>query len=70
METLLDLAAGGPRGCEDARSVATQKLVDLDAKMQSLRAMQESLRRLIATCEQPRPQRDCPLLEALSADRA
>ena len=68
VETLLDLADGGPRGCESARSAASQKLAELDAKARSLRAMQESLRRLIATCEQPRSRRECPLLEALNGD--
>ena len=68
VESLLDLAAGGPRRCESARAVASQRLADLDAKMRSLRAMQRSLQRLIATCEQPRSRRDCPLLETLSGD--
>ena len=68
VEALLDLAAGGPRSCEAARTVATQKLDELGAKMRSLRAMQRSLRQLIATCEQPRSRRECPLLEALSGD--
>lgn len=65
VETLLTLAAGGPESCESARALATRKLSELDAKMRSISAMQESLRRLVATCEMPRSERDCPLLDTL-----
>src|SRR6266704_411155 len=33
VESLLDLAAGGPASCDNARGLATQKLVELDAKI-------------------------------------
>lgn len=66
IETLLTLAAGGPESCESARALATRKLDELDAKMRSIRAMQDSLRRLVATCEMPRGERECPLLDALA----
>lgn len=65
VETLLSLAAGGPESCDSARTLAARKLDELDAKMRSISAMQDSLRRLIATCEMPRGERDCPLLDAL-----
>jgi Hg(II)-responsive transcriptional regulator len=65
IETLLTLAAGGPASCDSARTLATHKLAELDAKMRSITAMQESLRRLVATCEMPRDERECPLLDAL-----
>ena len=65
IETLLTLAAGGPESCDSARALATRKLDELDAKMRSIRAMQDSLRRLVATCQMPRSERDCPLLGAL-----
>jgi DNA-binding transcriptional MerR regulator len=64
VESLLDLAAGGPLNCDKARLLATQKVAELGRKVTSLRAMQASLRRLIATCEKPRQDRDCPLLDA------
>lgn len=65
VETLLTLASGGPESCDSARALATRKLGELDAKMRSIRAMQDSLRRLVDTCEMPRAERDCPLLDAL-----
>jgi Hg(II)-responsive transcriptional regulator len=64
--SLLDLAAGGPANCARARDLATQKLAELDAKVASLGAMQRSLRRLVATCDKPRHERECPLLDALA----
>lgn len=70
VETLLELADGGPRSCDAARALATQKLDELDVKMRSLRAMQASLRRLVATCELPRSDRECPLLDSLSTSGA
>lgn len=70
VEALLELASGGPANCDAARTLAKQKLDELQQKMVSLRAMQTSLRRLVATCEMPRTERDCPLLEALESDDA
>ena len=65
VETLLTLATGGPESCDSARALATRKLDELDTKLRSIRAMQDSLQRLVATCEMPRSERDCPLLDAL-----
>jgi Hg(II)-responsive transcriptional regulator len=67
VESLLDLAEGGPPNCDKARDLAAEKLAELEGKIASLRAMQGSLRRLVATCAKPRHQRECPLLEALAA---
>lgn len=65
VEALLDLAAGGPPNCDRARDIAVQKLADVEGKIFRLRAIQESLRRLVETCENPRHRRECPLLDAL-----
>jgi MerR family mercuric resistance operon transcriptional regulator len=65
VESLLELAAGGPPNCDKARGLARQKLAEMDGKISRLRAMQGSLRRLVETCEKPRHQRECPLLDAL-----
>ena len=70
VESLLDLAAGGPPSCNKARGLATEKVAELNGKIASLRAMQSSLRRLVSTCEKPRDQRECPLLDALAAGDA
>jgi DNA-binding transcriptional MerR regulator len=68
VESLLHLAAGGPRNCDRARALATEKIVDLEAKISRLSAMRDSLRRLVATCDRTPNKRECPLLEAIEDD--
>lgn len=65
IETLLDLADGGPNSCETTRHLATEKISQLDDKIATLHAMRASLARLAATCTRPRADRDCPLLHTL-----
>jgi DNA-binding transcriptional MerR regulator len=65
VETLLELADGGPDSCEATLALATEKITELDGKMASLQAMRASLARLADTCTRPRADRDCPLLHSL-----
>ena len=65
---LLHLAGGGPDGCEAARSVAEERLADLEARIADLERMRTSLRRLVDTCGRPRTDRECPLLQAIQQD--
>jgi Hg(II)-responsive transcriptional regulator len=65
VESLLELAAGGPDSCHGARRLATNKITDLDRRIAGLTSMRESLRRLVATCERPRAERECPLLHSI-----
>jgi MerR family transcriptional regulator, mercuric resistance operon regulatory protein len=68
IETLLDLAAGGPASCEAAKALAAEKISALDQRIATLAAMRESLRRLVTTCERPPHRRECPLLTAFADD--
>lgn len=70
VESLLELAAGGPENCDAAHAIANQKIGDLDAKVASLKSMRRSLQRLAATCELPRSKRECPIIESLAGDRS
>lgn len=65
---LLDLAEGGPAGCDPARAVAEARMAELDRKIGDLQRMRESLAELVATCARPRVDRQCPLLQTLPAD--
>ena len=67
VDELLHLNWGGPDSCELARTVATARRADLEARIADLQRMSASLSRLIATCELPRPDRSCALLDAISA---
>jgi len=70
IEELLELADGGPDGCMRARALAEAHTAMLDTKIADLQRMRDSLGTLIATCELPRADRDCPLLQALDGDEA
>jgi hypothetical protein len=51
VEILLHLGRGGPADCEAVRALATEKLLNLESRVASLKAMHHSLDQLIATCE-------------------
>ena len=68
VEQLLALADGGPRSCEQARMLAETQMAELDRKIADLQRMRASLGELVATCERPRAERSCPLLEAIDSD--
>jgi Hg(II)-responsive transcriptional regulator len=65
VESLLELADGGPDSCDGARRLATDKITDLDRRIAELTSMRESLQRLVDTCQRPRQQRECPLLHSI-----
>jgi Hg(II)-responsive transcriptional regulator len=65
VEMLLHLAEGGPDSCEKARGLATEKITDLERRIADLQALQTGLARLVATCELPQGQRECPILHEL-----
>jgi Hg(II)-responsive transcriptional regulator len=63
--TLLELAEGGPDRCDRVRTLAEEKIIDLRRRIADLQALHDGLTRLVATCERPRAQRECPILEDL-----
>lgn len=62
IEDLLHLAAGGPTACDEARAMAGARIADLERRINELLGMRDALARLIDTCDQPRAERDCPIL--------
>lgn len=62
---LLDLAQGGPDDCATAREVAWSRVSVLEGRIADLVRMRDSLVELVATCERPRADRMCPLLNSL-----
>jgi Hg(II)-responsive transcriptional regulator len=65
VESLLHLAEGGPASCDRVRALAEEKIADLRRRIADLQALQAGLSRLVATCERPRSQRECPILHEL-----
>lgn len=67
VDELLHLDAGGPDRCDAARGLAEQRRVDLQRRITDLQRMHDSLTALVDTCELPRADRTCALLDALTA---
>jgi MerR family transcriptional regulator, mercuric resistance operon regulatory protein len=70
VDILLHLAEGGPDSCEKARALATEKIIDLRRRIADLEAMHSGLTRLVATCDLPQAQRECPILHELDRGSA
>ena len=67
IDELLHLSDGGPDSCEVARSLAASRRADLEARIADLQRMSASLSGLIDTCELPRADRSCALLDAIAS---
>jgi MerR family mercuric resistance operon transcriptional regulator len=65
VEDLLQLAGGGPESCDSVRAMSTEKIADLDRRIAELRAMRNALADLARTCERPRAERECPILQEI-----
>lgn len=73
VEELLQLDGGGPDSCDAARTLASSRQADLEARIADLQRMRDSLSDLVATCDLPRADRSCALLAAIAsadADRS
>jgi Hg(II)-responsive transcriptional regulator len=69
VDTLLHLADAGPDSCDKVRGLAEEKITDLRRRIADLQALQAGLTRLVATCELPRAERECPILHELDPDQ-
>jgi DNA-binding transcriptional MerR regulator len=65
VEELLHLDTGGPDSCDTARALAEHRCSDLAPRIRDLQRMQDSLADLVATCDLPRADRSCALLDAI-----
>jgi len=63
IEALLHLSDGGPDSCDEARTMARIRIADLQQRIEELANMRDALARLVDTCDQPRAERDCPILQ-------
>ncbi|GAA1570958.1 Cu(I)-responsive transcriptional regulator [Kribbella sancticallisti] len=65
VEELVHLDGGGPESCDAARTLAEYRRDDLAARIRDLQRMHDSLAELVASCDLPRDDRRCALLEAI-----
>jgi DNA-binding transcriptional MerR regulator len=70
IEELLHLSEGGPASCDEARAMAATRIADLQLRIEELAGMRDALARLIDTCDQPRAERDCPILQDIQTGAA
>ena len=64
VKELVHLDAGGPESC--ARALAEHRKADLERRISDLKRMHDSLSDLVATCDLPRDDRSCALLDAIN----
>jgi MerR family transcriptional regulator, mercuric resistance operon regulatory protein len=62
---LLHPDTGGPDSCDAARALAEHRRADLEQRIRDPQRMHDSLAGLIATCDLPRADRTCALLDAI-----
>ena len=69
IKELLNLRISEEASCGDVRDQAQSKIQDLDGRISSLRAMRRVLSKLVAQCSGEGPVSECPILEALDAEK-
>ena len=68
---LLALTGESGTDCSDIRETARRKLADIEAKIQGLRSMERTLKRIIRACPGKGPLSECSIIESLSgADKS
>jgi MerR family mercuric resistance operon transcriptional regulator len=68
IKELLALRLDRRRSCGDVKRRAEAKLVDIEQKINGLRAMKKTLTRFLAACSGRGATSECPILEALDKE--
>jgi MerR family mercuric resistance operon transcriptional regulator len=67
---LLDLRVDEGATCRDVKARTEEKLDEVESKLQDLRQIRDALSQLADACDQEDgPTSECPILDALDADR-
>jgi len=65
ISSLLSLEFRSHKSCDFVRAIAESKLVALEEKLESIKRMQKSLRRIVSFCAESKSDEPCPVLEIL-----
>ena len=65
---LLAMRVNAKARCGDVLAQAERKIEEIDAKIESLRAVRQSLGRLTEACRMEQPVTECPILVAFTRD--
>jgi Hg(II)-responsive transcriptional regulator len=69
IKRLLTLRAAPRARCADVQRYATDKIEEIDGKIQSLARMRKTLEQLLDECSGNRPATECPILESFESDQ-
>jgi MerR family mercuric resistance operon transcriptional regulator len=65
IKELLSLRLDATATCEDVKSRAEAKILDIEQKIQGLQKMKQALTDLTAACSEDGPVSECPILQML-----
>ena len=65
IKELLKLRSENTGRCDRVRKRASEKLENVQSKIQNLRAIEKNLKKLINECETRKSQQECPIIEGM-----
>lgn len=65
IRTLLELRVGDGTSCDEVRSLASERLADVEDKLRQLQRIAGVLREVITTCDDNGRTGECPILDTL-----
>ena len=68
IQELLALRVRSADTCDRVRERAEAKIADIEAKVRSLRHMEQALRELVSSCSRRGKTAECPILDSLEAN--
>jgi MerR family mercuric resistance operon transcriptional regulator len=69
IEELLSLRTVSEAQCADVRRLAEAKIDDIDCKISALQGIRAALMELLAGCLKEAPIQECPIIEAIAAEK-
>jgi MerR family mercuric resistance operon transcriptional regulator len=65
---LLALRVDPVKSCANVKSIAEDKIADIDERVRTLQRMRKSLRKLVRACDAREATSECPILESLGKE--
>lgn len=65
---LLALRVDPVESCADVKTIAEDKIVDIEQRIRTLQRMRKALRTLVTACEARRATSECPILDSLDRE--
>ena len=65
---LLDLRVNPVNSCAHVKTIAEDKITDIEQRIRTLQRMRKTLRKLVTACEARKATSDCPILDSLDKE--